>query len=173
MPAKKRSTAKDAANPTASPTPATPIDGASNAPAPTARRRAAPAEPSDVSSSGQPVKKAAAKSTAAAPKKAKTASAKATTGTAKAKASADQPTVPVRADAAAEPVAAATPTAESPARVSRAASNGMAEKPVQRPVVTEASIRQHAYFLSLRRNGSGDPVADWLEAERTLRAQSE
>ncbi len=41
----------------------------------------------------------------------------------------------------------------------------------RRLTIPAATIRQHAYFLSLQRRGSGDPVADWLDAERDLRAR--
>ena len=44
---------------------------------------------------------------------------------------------------------------------------------VTRPRPTDDEIRQYAYFLSLRRNGRGDPIADWMEAERALRARTD
>lgn len=46
-----------------------------------------------------------------------------------------------------------------------------AAAPRSRP--TEDEIRQYAYFLSLRRHGRGDPIADWMEAERALLARTE
>jgi hypothetical protein len=38
------------------------------------------------------------------------------------------------------------------------------------PVVpyTEAQIRERAYFIYLERRGGGDPLRDWLQAEREL-----
>ncbi|MEQ1869487.1 MAG: DUF2934 domain-containing protein [Vicinamibacterales bacterium] len=33
---------------------------------------------------------------------------------------------------------------------------------------TAEDIRVRAYYLSLERNGGGDPLADWLRAERDL-----
>jgi hypothetical protein len=39
-------------------------------------------------------------------------------------------------------------------------------------IVTEDEIRQRAFYLSLQRHGSHDPIADWLEAERSLRSQT-
>ncbi|MEP7382978.1 MAG: DUF2934 domain-containing protein [Gemmatimonadota bacterium] len=50
-------------------------------------------------------------------------------------------------------------------------SNASASSAPRRLTITEATIRQHAYFLSLQRKASGDPVGDWLEAERDLRAR--
>lgn len=41
----------------------------------------------------------------------------------------------------------------------------------ERVAITEDDIRRHAFYLSQRRRGPGDPVADWLEAERSLRSQ--
>jgi hypothetical protein len=41
-----------------------------------------------------------------------------------------------------------------------------------RRAVTEEEVRQQAFYLSLRRTGPRDPMADWLEAERSLRGQS-
>jgi len=41
--------------------------------------------------------------------------------------------------------------------------------PPQASGVTEALIRERAYYLSLERNGGpADPVADWIRAEREL-----
>jgi len=37
-----------------------------------------------------------------------------------------------------------------------------------RPAISADDIRQAAFFLSQRRRGPSDPVADWLEAERLL-----
>ena len=47
----------------------------------------------------------------------------------------------------------------------------VAPSPARR-TVTEEEIRQRAFFLSLQRRGSHDPIADWLEAERSLRSQT-
>lgn len=79
--------------------------------------------------------------------------------------------------------AAAKPAARRPA-ASRAKAERVAEAAViqvpvltetaaapKRVAITEDDIRRHAFYLSQRRAGPGDPVADWLEAERSLRNQ--
>lgn len=38
-------------------------------------------------------------------------------------------------------------------------------------VVSEEQIRERAFYLSLEREGPRDPIADWFEAERSLRVQ--
>jgi hypothetical protein len=45
-----------------------------------------------------------------------------------------------------------------------------AESVTNTPVVpcTEAQIRERAYFIYLKRGGAGDPLSDWLQAEREL-----
>ena len=52
----------------------------------------------------------------------------------------------------------------------RAAKTAAAKSVAMTPVVpyTEAQIRERAYFIHLERRGSGDPVSDWLQAEREL-----
>jgi hypothetical protein len=89
---------------------------------------------------------------------------------------------------AAEPAAKAAAPADKPAAKRAAAKRKMAspvteaaviEVPVvaetkaapERVAITEDDIRRHAFYLSQRRKGPGDPVADWLEAERSLRNQ--
>ncbi|MBC7894613.1 MAG: DUF2934 domain-containing protein [Cytophagaceae bacterium] len=90
--------------------------------------------------------------------------------------------------AAAEPAAKAA-AAKPPAKRTVTATNNAKPTPVTEaaviavPVVTESSaapervaiteddVRRHAFYLSQRRKGPGDPVADWLEAERSLRNQ--
>lgn len=77
-----------------------------------------------------------------------------------------------------KPVAKPAPAAIEPPK--RAAAKAQPPAPavlapvaVQLPRPTDDEIRQHAYFLSLRRNGRGDPIADWMEAERALRAATD
>lgn len=56
----------------------------------------------------------------------------------------------------------------APAQISGAGAPVAPAAP-QRAAVSEEQIREHAYFLSLRRQGASDVVADWFEAERSLR----
>lgn len=78
-------------------------------------------------------------------------------------------------EGAGETVAPAAPVSESvlliddlTIAVARAATTAEEETTTAR-VVTEDMIRQRAFYLSLERGRPGDPVADWLEAERSLR----
>ena len=52
----------------------------------------------------------------------------------------------------------------------RAAKTVATKSVANTPVVpyTEAQIRERAYFIYLERRGGGDPVRDWLQAEREL-----
>ena len=64
-------------------------------------------------------------------------------------------------------VAASTPRRAGTAATRRKAQAPATPQPA--PELTEDDVRVHAYFLSLQRNGhQGDPVADWLRAEREL-----
>jgi hypothetical protein len=68
--------------------------------------------------------------------------------------------------------ASAEATAE-PARTARRAPAAPRErkKPTPRKSAAAARaerVRLRAYFLSLERNGSGDPMDDWLRAEREV-----
>jgi len=46
------------------------------------------------------------------------------------------------------------------------------EQPHSGESVSAEAVRERAYFLYLERNGlGGDPVADWLDAERELTSQ--
>jgi hypothetical protein len=168
MPAKKRPTAKDAATPaTASPT--TPGDTASESTTPTSRRRSSAASAAAADETKPAAKKGATKRTADAAKVTKVgAKTPATAKSAPAKSKRASATPDAELAAAAAP--AVTTNVATAARPTPAVAT---DKAVPRLVVTEASIRQQAYFLSLRRNASGDPVADWLEAERLLRAQAD
>jgi hypothetical protein len=87
------------------------------------------------------------------------------------------------AAAPAAKAAAATPAAKRPAAKRTKAAPVTEAAVIAVPVVTETAaapervaisdddIRRHAFYLSQRRKGPGDPVADWLEAERSLRNQ--
>src|SRR3954452_13304529 len=57
-----------------------------------------------------------------------------------------------------------------PKRRAAAAAPRKRTAPAVREQVTVSAeeIRERAYFLSLQRNGGGDPLADWLRAEREL-----
>jgi len=154
MPAKKRPAAADsaAAVPAVSSTPA-PDAGSSSG---LEVRAASPASPASKKPAGKrgakPVAKPAAEA-AVPPKR----------GAAKSKRIA--PAAPADVVTDASEAHAAAVVADSPA--------AQRDTAVTRPRPTDDEIRQYAYFLSLRRNGRGDPIADWMEAERALRARTD
>jgi hypothetical protein len=71
------------------------------------------------------------------------------------------------------------PTSETVTRVavSRAGAAPKSSAPLvnkPRRTITEQQIRERAYQIYLARNGGpGEPAADWSQAERELRAESE
>jgi hypothetical protein len=158
MPAKKRSTSKDAA-PALETSHATPADPTSTKPGKPTRspkaETAAKSAPRD--KPAKPVTAAAApKST---PKKATSKTTKVTS----------TPKAPVETAA---PVEATAPLAvDSP---TDPAASGVADAPAHHaaPTFTVDDVRRTAFLLSQRRQGPADPVADWFEAERLLQRAS-
>lgn len=81
----------------------------------------------------------------------------------------DKPATPARRKTTV-PKASAPDGAADLAPLTRAAApaNSSAEAKPDTPVAAADLIRLRAYYLSLERNGNGDPLTDWLQAEREI-----
>ncbi len=166
MPAKKRSSATDPVITSASPDAASGSLGSVPTPTKSVRKRTTTTEAAAVDKMPAVKKastrtvKSALESDAVAPKGASTRRAKSVKGAKASAAEVVEETVVVSEsilvieDLA---IAAAKPVTEARETVATAR------------VVTDDMIRQRAFYLSLERGRPGDPVADWLEAERSLR----